>query len=69
MLGYFTSPVNFSAVPRAAYHFVGSTGPIRYFLPLVIRGPTSPMRHAARSSSIQIGVVATAIVFGYGRSY
>jgi len=35
-LGYPTPPVDFSTVPAAAYYFVGSTGPIGRFLPLVI---------------------------------
>jgi polynucleotide 5'-hydroxyl-kinase GRC3/NOL9 len=35
-LGYLTSPVNFSAVLPAAYYFVGSTGPMGRFLPLII---------------------------------
>jgi polynucleotide 5'-hydroxyl-kinase GRC3/NOL9 len=35
-LAYPTSPVDFSTVKPAAYYFVGSTGPIGRFLPLVI---------------------------------
>jgi hypothetical protein len=43
--------------------------PIRYFLPLVIRAAN--LAHEARGAFViyQIGVVATAIVFGYGRPY
>lgn len=44
-LGYPTSPVDFSAVPPAAYYFVGSTGPMGRFLPLVI-GTASLVREA-----------------------
>ena len=32
-LGYPVAPINFPTVPPAAYYFVGSTGPIRRFLP------------------------------------
>jgi polynucleotide 5'-hydroxyl-kinase GRC3/NOL9 len=35
-LGYPSSPVDFSAIRPAAHYFVGSTGPIGRFLPLVI---------------------------------
>ena len=44
-LGYPTLPVDFSTVPPAAYYFVGSTGPIGRFLPLVI-GTASLAREA-----------------------
>ena len=44
-LGYPTSPVDFSAIAPAAYYFVGSTGPIGRFLPLVI-GTASLAREA-----------------------
>ena len=35
-LGYPTSPVDFSAMSPVGYYFVGSTGPMGRFLPLVI---------------------------------
>jgi polynucleotide 5'-hydroxyl-kinase GRC3/NOL9 len=44
-LGYPISPVDLSAVQPAAYYFVGSTGPIGRFLPLVI-GTASLAREA-----------------------
>jgi polynucleotide 5'-hydroxyl-kinase GRC3/NOL9 len=44
-LGYLTSPLDFSAAPAASYYFVSSTGPIGWFLPLVI-GTASLAREA-----------------------
>lgn len=51
-LGYLTSPVDFSAVPPAACYFVGSTGPIGRFLPLVIG--TASLAREARADFIII---------------
>jgi polynucleotide 5'-hydroxyl-kinase GRC3/NOL9 len=51
-LGYPTSPVDFSTVPAAAYYFVGSTGPIGRFLPLVIG--TANLAREARGAFVII---------------
>jgi len=62
-LGYPTSPVDFSAVSPADYYFVGSTGPIGRFLPLVIG--TASLAHAARGTFVIIDT--TGLVHGSGR--
>jgi polynucleotide 5'-hydroxyl-kinase GRC3/NOL9 len=62
-LGYLTSPVKFSAVQPAAYYFVGSTGPIGRFLPLVI-GTASLAREAQASFVI---IDTTGLVHESGR--
>jgi polynucleotide 5'-hydroxyl-kinase GRC3/NOL9 len=62
-LGYPFSPVDFSAVPAAAYYFVGSTGPIGRFLPLVIG--TANLAHEARTAFVIIDT--TGLVYESGR--
>jgi polynucleotide 5'-hydroxyl-kinase GRC3/NOL9 len=62
-LGYPVSPIDFSAVPPAAYYFVGSTGPIGRFLPLVI-GATN-LAHEARAAFVVIDT--TGLVHESGR--
>ncbi len=62
-LGYVTAPVDFSTVPPAAFYFVGSTGPMGRFLPLVI-GTASLVREA-RSAFVIIDT--TGLVHGSGR--
>ncbi len=51
-LGYPTAPVDFSAISPSAYYFVGSTGPIGRFLPLVIG--TASLAREARGAFIII---------------
>jgi polynucleotide 5'-hydroxyl-kinase GRC3/NOL9 len=51
-LGYPVSPVDCSTVLPAAYYFVGSTGPIGRFLPLVIG--TAKLAHEARAMFVII---------------
>jgi polynucleotide 5'-hydroxyl-kinase GRC3/NOL9 len=62
-LGYPVSPVDFSAVPPAAYYFVGSTGPIGRFLPLVIG--TASLAREARAAFVIIDT--TGLVHESGR--
>jgi polynucleotide 5'-hydroxyl-kinase GRC3/NOL9 len=62
-LGYPVSPVDFLAVPPAAYYFVGSTGPIGRFLPLVIG--TANLAHEARAAFVIIDT--TGLVHESGR--
>lgn len=62
-LGYPFSPVDFSAVPPAAYYFVGSTGPIGRFLPLVIG--TASLTREARTAFVIIDT--TGLVHESGR--
>ena len=62
-LGYPFSPVDFSAVPPAAYYFVGSTGPIGRFLPLVIG--TANLAREARTAFVIIDT--TGLVHESGR--
>jgi polynucleotide 5'-hydroxyl-kinase GRC3/NOL9 len=62
-LAYPTLPLDFSAVPPAAYYFVGSTGPIGRFLPLVIG--TASLAHEARAAFVIIDT--TGLVHGTGR--
>jgi polynucleotide 5'-hydroxyl-kinase GRC3/NOL9 len=62
-LGYPVSPIDFSAVPPAAYYFVGSTGPIGRFLPLVIG--TAKLAHEARATFVIIDT--TGLVHESGR--
>lgn len=62
-LGYPFSPVDFSAVPPAAYYFVGSTGPIGRFLPLVIG--TANLTREARTAFVIIDT--TGLVHESGR--
>ncbi len=62
-LGYLTSPVDFSAVSPSGYYFVGSTGPIGRFLPLVI-GTASLAREAHGTFVI---IDTTGLVHGSGR--
>jgi polynucleotide 5'-hydroxyl-kinase GRC3/NOL9 len=62
-LGYPVSPVDFSAVPPAAYYFVGSTGPIGRFLPLVIG--TANLAREARAAFVIIDT--TGLVHESGR--
>jgi polynucleotide 5'-hydroxyl-kinase GRC3/NOL9 len=62
-LGYPFSPVDFSAVPPAAYYFVGSTGPIGRFLPLVIG--TANLTHEARTAFVIVDT--TGLVHESGR--
>jgi polynucleotide 5'-hydroxyl-kinase GRC3/NOL9 len=62
-LGYPVSPVDFSTVPPAAYYFVGSTGPIGRFLPLVIG--TASLAREARAAFVIIDT--TGLVHGSGR--
>ena len=62
-LGYPTSPVDFSTVSPSAYYFVGSTGPIGRFLPLVIG--TARLAREARGSFVIIDT--TGLVHESGR--
>lgn len=62
-LGYVTSPVDFSTVPPAAFYFVGSTGPMGRFLPLVIG--TAHLAREARAAFVIIDT--TGLVHGSGR--
>lgn len=62
-LGYPVSPVDFSAVVPAAHYFVGSTGPIGRFLPLVIG--TANLAREARAAFIVIDT--TGLVHESGR--
>ena len=62
-LGYPVLPIDFSAVPAAAYYFVGSTGPIGRFLPLVIG--TAKLAHEARGAFVVIDT--TGLVHESGR--
>jgi polynucleotide 5'-hydroxyl-kinase GRC3/NOL9 len=62
-LGYPTLPIDFSTVPPAAYYFVGSTGPIGRFLPLVIG--TASLAREARGSFVIIDT--TGLVHESGR--
>jgi polynucleotide 5'-hydroxyl-kinase GRC3/NOL9 len=62
-LGYPASPVDFSAVPPAGYYFVGSTGPIGRFLPLVI-GTASLARE---TRAVFVIVDTTGLVHESGR--
>jgi polynucleotide 5'-hydroxyl-kinase GRC3/NOL9 len=62
-LGYPVSPLDFSAVPAAAYYFVGSTGPIGRYLPLVIG--TANLAHEARATFVIIDT--TGLVHESGR--
>jgi polynucleotide 5'-hydroxyl-kinase GRC3/NOL9 len=62
-LAYPVAPVDFSAVPPAAYYFVGSTGPIGRFLPLVIG--TAKLAHEAQAKFVIIDT--TGLVHESGR--
>jgi len=62
-LGYPTSPVDFSTVPPAANYFVGSTGPIGRFLPLVIG--TANLAREARAAFVIVDT--TGLVHESGR--
>lgn len=62
-LGYPTSPVDFSAVPPSTFYFVGSTGPIGRFLPLVIG--TANLAREARGAFVIIDT--TGLVHESGR--
>jgi polynucleotide 5'-hydroxyl-kinase GRC3/NOL9 len=62
-LGYPVSPVDFLAVPPAAYYFVGSTGPIGRFLPLVFG--TATLVREARTAFVVIDT--TGLVHDSGR--
>ncbi len=62
-LGYLTSPVDFSAVSPSGYYFVGSTGPIGRFLPLVIG--TANLAREARGTFVIVDT--TGLVHGSGR--
>jgi polynucleotide 5'-hydroxyl-kinase GRC3/NOL9 len=62
-LGYPTSPVDFATVPPAAHYFVGSTGPIGRFLPLVIG--TAGLAREARAAFVVIDT--TGLVHESGR--
>jgi polynucleotide 5'-hydroxyl-kinase GRC3/NOL9 len=62
-LGYLSAPVKFAAVQPVAYYFVGSTGPIGRFLPLVI-GTASLAREAQASFVI---IDTTGLVHESGR--
>ncbi len=62
-LGYPTLPVDFSTAPPAAYYFVGSTGPIGRFLPLVIG--TASLAREARGAFVIIDT--TGLVHESGR--
>ncbi len=61
--GYPGSPVDLPSVPPAAYYFVGSTGPIGRFLPLVIG--TANLAREARGAFIIIDT--TGLVHESGR--
>ncbi len=62
-LGYPILPVDFSTVPPAAFYFVGSTGPIGRFLPLVIG--TASLAREARGAFVIIDT--TGLVYESGR--
>jgi polynucleotide 5'-hydroxyl-kinase GRC3/NOL9 len=62
-LGYPALPVDFSTVSPAGYYFVGSTGPIGRFLPLVI-GTASLAREASTAFII---IDTTGLVHESGR--
>jgi polynucleotide 5'-hydroxyl-kinase GRC3/NOL9 len=62
-LGYPTSPVDFSAMSPSSYYFVGSTGPMGRFLPLVI-GTASLAREACGAFII---IDTTGLVHESGR--
>ncbi len=62
-LGYPTSPVDFSAISPSAYYFVGSTGPIGRFLPLVVG--TASLAREARGAFVIIDT--TGLVHESGR--
>lgn len=62
-LGYPTAQVEFATTPPAAYYFVGSTGPIGRFLPLVIG--TASLASEARAAFVIIDT--TGLVHASGR--
>ncbi len=62
-LGYPIAPVDFSTVPPAGYYFVGSTGPMGRFLPLVIG--TASLAREARGAFVIIDT--TGLVHESGR--
>lgn len=62
-LGYPTLPVDLSAVSPVAYYFVGSTGPIGRFLPLVIG--TASLARETRGAFVVIDT--TGLVHESGR--
>jgi polynucleotide 5'-hydroxyl-kinase GRC3/NOL9 len=62
-LGYPTLPVDFSAVRPAAWYFVGSTGPMGRFLPLVIG--TASLAREARGAFVIVDT--TGLVHESGR--
>jgi polynucleotide 5'-hydroxyl-kinase GRC3/NOL9 len=62
-LGYLTPPLDFSAIPVAACYFVGSTGPMGRFLPLVIG--TASLAREARAAFVIIDT--TGLVHESGR--
>jgi polynucleotide 5'-hydroxyl-kinase GRC3/NOL9 len=62
-LGYPTSPVDFSAMSPVGYYFVGSTGPMGRFLPLVIG--TASLAGEARGAFVIIDT--TGLVHDSGR--
>lgn len=62
-LGYPASPVDFAATPAAAYYFVGSTGPMGRFLPLVI----GTSRLAAEAGAAFVIIDTTGLVHESGR--
>jgi polynucleotide 5'-hydroxyl-kinase GRC3/NOL9 len=62
-LGYPTLPVDFSALSPSGYYFVGSTGPIGRFLPLVIG--TARLAREARSAFVIIDT--TGLIHESGR--
>lgn len=62
-LGYPEAPVDFSTVTPAAHYFVGSTGPVGRFLPLVIG--TASLAREARAAFVVIDT--TGLVHDSGR--
>ena len=62
-LGYPVAPVDFSAIAPSGYYFVGSTGPIGRFLPLVIG--TASLAREARGDFVIIDT--TGLVHESGR--
>ncbi len=62
-LGYPGAPVNLSEVPPAAFYFVGSTGPIGRFLPLVIG--VARLAHEAHAAFVIVDT--TGLVHESGR--
>ncbi len=62
-LGYPASPIDLAAAPTTAYYFVGSTGPIGRFLPLVIG--TASLAREARGAVVIIDT--TGLVHESGR--